>query len=635
MAANSDQLPTEEDPNIDQLCVSFRQMLRKIDGDVETLSVIQSILSNEIDSVSSCDGDGTLFLSTADLPDASTLDLLPSSQCSAFVNTNELFSDLSEGASSKQLSDVSEENLACEVVGDVDDASEEVNDHNDVGHAKPALSKADLNQYVGFVGAMFPPSKITELDIISELEDIYSVAGSGRKYMWLTDTNVPYKFGHRTYIPKKLSGCRGIKSLMDLINKNTALQFDSCLVVRYVDGHEALSLHQDNESILDGNHPIVVTTIGDPRDIEFWSSKKECEGQLVRRLTPMEGDLLIMEKGCQKMLWHKVLPSNSPDCQRFALSFRKLAVAPETCNIKDSSVLTSTPARTTLKFLPNGFQVHPDRCLPPVSNEATPIRRSSFPSLPPPPHPPTPPPPPPRTTTSHLPPPPSAEPPFEVTLPPALLSDSPTLTPRPPSRPSQHHIQTVAINASSSRALSTDLVIGDSMVKGVRLPGSICICKGGIKPDELLNMLPDHAHILPRDHYSNIRSVTVVVGTNALNVNRPGQGIPFLKVVSDYERLINELRALFPNARLGLYNVLPRAFTCSETIYRIKDFNNVFQDHVVNRMRNVFWINHFREFLDSDGYIRNDLFGYSGVHLRPKGKGMLARRIKNFQAAYK
>ena len=109
-------------------------MLRKIDGDVDTLSKIQDILSDEIESsVSSCDSNDTLFVSTADIPDPSTPELLPPSQSSAFVQTNELFSDLSEGS----VSDLSEDNLS-------------TTSHN-----------TELNQYVGFIGSLFPPSLLT------------------------------------------------------------------------------------------------------------------------------------------------------------------------------------------------------------------------------------------------------------------------------------------------------------------------------------------------------------------------------------------------------------------------------------------------------------------------------------------
>ena len=62
--------------------------------------------------------------------------------------------------------------------------------------------------------------------------------------------------------------------------------------------------------------------------------------------------------------------------------------------------------------------------------------------------------------------------------------------------------------------------------------------------------------------YADIRSVTRVVGTN---VNSPNKGMPILDVVFDYEKLVHELIELFPNARIGLYNVLPRAYTCQET----------------------------------------------------------------------
>ena len=83
--------------------------------------------------------------------------------------------------------------------------------------------------------------------------------------------------------------------------------------------------------------------------------------------------------------------------------------------------------------------------------------------------------------------------------------------------------------------------------------------------------------MLAPDKYDSVRSVTVVVGTNALNITRSGQSMAFLDVVADYHKLICDLQVLFPNARLGLYNVLPRAHTCKETEYRIKGFNNIFQ----------------------------------------------------------
>ena len=105
----------------------------------------------------------------------------------------------------------------------------------------------------------------------------------------------------------------------------------------------------------------------------------------------------------------------------------------------------------------------------------------------------------------------------------------------------------------------------------------------------------------------------MIVGTNALNVRKPGQGMDLLDVVEDYEKLIHDIKKLFPNARVGLYNVLPRAHTCMETVHRIQLFNDFFDNHVVNRLKNVVWIRHFWEFLDERGFLRNDLYGKLGI----------------------
>ena len=168
----------------------------------------------------------------------------------------------------------------------------------------------------------------------------------------------------------------------------------------------------------------------------------------------------------------------------------------------------------------------------------------------------------------------------------------------------------------------------------MRVPGSISICRGGIGPGELLQLLPNSTDILHPDQYDDIRSVTVIVGTNALNVKRAGQGMDFLDVVEDYEKLIHDLKKLFPNARIGMYNVIPRAYTCMETVIRIQLFNNIFENHVVNRLKGVFWIKQYWEFLDDRGFLRTDLYGRLGIHLKGKGKGLMAKCIKNFQKSY-
>ena len=40
------------------------------------------------------------------------------------------------------------------------------------------------------------------------------------------------------------------------------------------------------------------------------------------------------------------------------------------------------------------------------------------------------------------------------------------------------------------------------------------------------------------------------------------------------------------------------------------------------------------KFLDNYGYLRDDLYGRNGVHLKGKGKAIMARDIRNFQQSY-
>jgi len=139
---------------------------------------------------------------------------------------------------------------------------------------------------------------------------------------------------------------------------------------------------------------------------------------------------------------------------------------------------------------------------------------------------------------------------------------------------------------------------------------------------------------LSPDQYDAIRSVTLVVGTNALNVPKSGKVVPLLDVVYDVEKLIYDLTLIFKNARIGVYNVIPRAFTTVETRDRIALFNDIFSRHGVKVFKNVFWIKQYWEFIDHNGYLRKDLYGKDGLHLKWKGKRLMDKAIFDFQESY-
>ena len=445
----------------------------------------------------------------------------------------------------------------------------------------------ELDNLVSHLPSFLSPAVIRELNVENELCALYTETHPRAKYMWLTDSQVPYSFGGKKYHPQSLSKWNSISSIMRKINEDQNLDLDSCLIARYQLGSDSVSLHQDNEEIIDNAHPIVIAPFGTSRSLHFFDSYSEASGNLIMEVAPVQGDIVIMNPGCQEKLWHKLLPNQAPlpDGPRFALSFRKLNVVHQatlTCPLNNVDPITSTPIPKDLHLLPNGFGVHPERA-------AVILERAEQSST--------------VTPTVH-----------STRIPPQ---------------------ESIMDNRSQPVTCPKHLILGDSLVKGLQVPRSVSICKGGIKPGEVLQLLPSSTDLLHPDRYSDIRTVTLIVGTNALNVNRPNKGMPLLNVINDYEKLVNDLRAIFPNARLGLYNVLPRVYSCPETRNRIEMFNDLFDSHITTRLKNVFWIRHFYDFLDEFGYIRHDLYGKLGIHLKPKGKAMMARVIRNFQNSYK
>ena len=474
-------------------------------------------------------------------------------------------------------------------------------------------------------------STIDLLPARSDLIRLFSQNDS--KYAWLTLTDCVYRFGGWSLKSEKLNSFGNIVAIMDDLNNKHGLNLDSCLISRYNDPSDMIPRHQDNEEVIDQKHDICNVSVGPSRGIEFWSSKKERTGELIYSLVMHEGTLVIMKPGCQQKLWHKILKG----CvgTRYCLSFRRVnplrQPRPQTLILKDMEVpLTPVkdlaPATTrpchvktpensprrlpeTPKYqstpmiskrvknlhdlipLQNGFNVHPDRIAnaPPSATSTT----QNLQPIPTPPPLPTPPP----THHSLTPPPPPQNP--------------------PPPPPLQH------------------LIIGDSMVKGLQVPGSIKICQGGIHPNQVLGLLPSSTDILPPESYDQLKTVTLIVGTNALNVSYDNsRPIPLLEVISDYKALVSDLRKLFPNARIGLMNVIPRAYTCRETLHRIELFNTLFFRHIDEYIPGTAWITLYWEFVNKFGYLRQELYGRKGLHLNFTGKKLMAKTILNFQGAY-
>ena len=168
------------------------------------------------------------------------------------------------------------------------------------------------------------------------------------------------------------------------------------------------------------------------------------------------------------------------------------------------------------------------------------------------------------------------------------------------------------------------------MVKGLDLPEAVIIAQGGGHPADMIPLLKRSEDVLHPDCYEEIETVTLCVGTNPLNVSR-NRYIPMSDIIFDYNRLIRDIKLLFPNAKLGLFNVMPRAYSHSDTYWRINDFNMFLRDHVAPSYANTYWIRLYDIFVTPYNQLKRELFGKTLLHLSPLGKGLMANTIICFQ----
>lgn len=597
------EISTDLTPTAEELIQSFKNLVINCSGDLETLGKFDQILSNEIDRLSS-DSDVT---DNEFVPVIKDFPNIP-------VNTSTEIEFTPDISKRHDVEDVRTEPLSLQDLVDV------------------------TYEYI-------PPLMLQ--DVKRELKNMFNE--SNRKYAWLSERQSTYSFGCRNLKSKDLKQSAHILKIMHKLNAELGLELDACLITHYRRPSDSITRHQDNEDIFDDSQPICNVSVGSLREIQFWDTGIECSGTLIKHIYMPEGSLVTMKVGCQQKLWHKVLEGGTGT--RYCLSFRKLKETGE----------PRTPEILTANFFP-------------PNNHSTPISTTTFPtsSIPVDP-PPTPAdvlfPPPHRTAPEALLPPTS--PTSDTLLPPPTPADDPptsllsvvksTLPPLPPTDVNAYPICPPGLATSSitrpklqelnngfpvhpqrkakernptTNEPSKHLIIGDSMVKGLNVPDSIHICKGGIHPKQVLPLLPSSMDVLPPESYDNVRTVTLIVGTNALNVNNSSKTIPMLEVINDYEKLIVDLRVLFPNARIGLFNVLPRAYSTLETLRRIELFNSLFCEHVARIIPNVVWLKLYWDFVDTYGYLRSDLYGKDGIHLKFKGKKLMSHTITNFQQAY-
>ena len=100
-----------------------------------------------------------------------------------------------------------------------------------------------------------------------------------------------------------------------------ALQYDSCLLNFYRNGHDKIDPHSDREALGPMN-AVVTISLGGTRKFVFKSVTKGANGRYLKIETNLNnGDLVLMAGRCQE-LWTHSIPRQDTDNARISLTYR-------------------------------------------------------------------------------------------------------------------------------------------------------------------------------------------------------------------------------------------------------------------------------------------------------------------------
>ena len=118
---------------------------------------------------------------------------------------------------------------------------------------------------------------------------------TGQQYCWSSTS------GHVTVKdPVDLKQYPTIHKIMLDINQKYGADLNSCLVSVYNNGSVCTTYHDDAEESLDPSQSIFVASFGAQRTVDFIYQGDNQRTKPLHSLSPSDGSLYIMKKGCQE-----------------------------------------------------------------------------------------------------------------------------------------------------------------------------------------------------------------------------------------------------------------------------------------------------------------------------------------------
>ena len=144
-------------------------------------------------------------------------------------------------------------------------------------------------------------------EVMKECDSLDLCSSRGKAAtQWISPKDDPYIYPDTVPVhkAKNISTFPAIYKLLSHINTSSEVEgpLEACLVIKYNSNETALSLHADDEDIMDHSKSICSFTIGASRTVEFFS--KAHKPKLVKSVRTSNNGLLIMRSGTQEKMKH-------------------------------------------------------------------------------------------------------------------------------------------------------------------------------------------------------------------------------------------------------------------------------------------------------------------------------------------
>lgn len=180
---------------------------------------------------------------------------------------------------------------------------------------------------------------LSELPYISSQHNLYGkIKFSSVKYVWVTDTGLPYNFSKSMATPLKPYSFEDFPVLLCFkkylekfisIKYNINQTFNSVLVNCYKDGSTGLSYHDDDDPWLGKDFIVPSVSLGAKR--RFYVKSKDKSKKHVYKYELESGSLAIMRESVQKFWLHaipkQIISLENPSQKtgiRYNLTFRNI-----------------------------------------------------------------------------------------------------------------------------------------------------------------------------------------------------------------------------------------------------------------------------------------------------------------------